>query len=105
MLTALPKAGYDIVPHVTAFNHLGYAFKAMVQLAIMNQKFELSPMLLDEKLEDPWREFDMLIFAYVALLPKLGGYLTDAGRVHLPRTEVLLREVSAYEGTEFTRAQ
>jgi len=31
---------------------------------------------------------DMLIYAYKKLMPKLGGWLTDAGRVHLPRTEV-----------------
>ena len=46
---------------------------------------------------------DMLIYAYKALLPKLGGYLSDAGRVHLPRTELLLREVAAYEDEIFER--
>jgi 5'-3' exonuclease len=30
----------------------------------------------------------MLIFAYKKLMPQLGGFLTDAGRVNLPRTEV-----------------
>ena len=45
----------------------------------------------------------MLICAYVALLPKLGGYLTDAGRVHLPRAELVLREVAACEEEVFER--
>ena len=47
----------------------------------------------------------MLILAYKRLMPQLGGYLTDAGRVHLPRTEVLLREVSSYEDETFERAR
>jgi hypothetical protein len=46
---------------------------------------------------------DMLIYAYKALLPKMGGYLSDAGRVHLPRTELLLREVSSYEDEIFEK--
>ena len=46
---------------------------------------------------------DMLICAYKHLLPRLGGYLPDAGRVHLPRTELLLREVASYEEEIFER--
>jgi len=46
---------------------------------------------------------DMLIFAYKQLMPKLCGYLTDAGRVHLPRTELILREVASYESEIFER--
>ena len=46
---------------------------------------------------------DMLLFAYKALLPKFGGYLSDAGRVHLPRAELLLREVSSFEDEIFER--
>uniref|UniRef100_A0A7S4B4U0 5'-3' exoribonuclease n=1 Tax=Chrysotila carterae TaxID=13221 RepID=A0A7S4B4U0_CHRCT len=46
---------------------------------------------------------DMLIYAYKQLAAKLGGYLTDAGRVHLPRTEALLREVAVYEDEIFER--
>ena len=38
---------------------------------------------------------DMLLHSYKTLLPKLGGYISDAGRVHLPRAEMILREVSA----------
>lgn len=48
---------------------------------------------------------DMLIFAYKKLMPRFGGFLTDGGRVNLPRTEILLREVSAFEEEIFTRAQ
>ncbi|KAL1500715.1 hypothetical protein AB1Y20_013361 [Prymnesium parvum] len=46
---------------------------------------------------------DMLIFAYKQLIPKLGGYLSDAGRVHLARTEVLLRAISSQENDIFER--
>ncbi len=46
---------------------------------------------------------DMLIYAYKALLPKLAGYLSDAGRVHLPRSEILLREVASHEDEVFDR--
>ena len=46
---------------------------------------------------------DMLIFAYKALLPKLGGYLSDSGRVHLARTELLLRELASREDEIFER--
>jgi 5'-3' exoribonuclease 2 len=46
---------------------------------------------------------DMLICAYKLLLPQFGGYLSDAGRVHLPRTELLLREVASYEEEIFGR--
>lgn len=38
---------------------------------------------------------DMLIFAYKQLMPQMGGYLSDAGRVHLARTELLLRVISS----------
>ena len=37
------------------------------------------------------------------LLPQLQGYLNDAGRVHLARTELLLREVAGYEDEIFQR--
>ncbi|KAL3894076.1 MAG: hypothetical protein SGPRY_013907 [Prymnesium sp.] len=40
---------------------------------------------------------DMLIFAYKQLMPQMGGYLSDAGRVHLARTELLLRENDIFE--------
>ena len=46
---------------------------------------------------------DMLLCAYKALLPRLGGYLSDGGRVHLPRAEMVLREVAAYEEEIFER--
>ena len=46
---------------------------------------------------------DMLICAYKLLLPHFGGYLSDAGRVHLRRTELLLREVASYEDEIFSR--
>ena len=46
---------------------------------------------------------DMLVYAYKQLLPQMGGYLSDAGRVHLARAELLLREVSAYEQEIFDR--
>jgi 5'-3' exoribonuclease 2 len=46
---------------------------------------------------------DMLLCAYKMLLPKFGGYLSDAGRVHLPRAEMLLREVASYEDEIFER--
>ncbi len=46
---------------------------------------------------------DMLIYAYKQLMPALRGYLTDSGRVHLPRTEAILKEVSAYEDEIFER--
>ena len=48
---------------------------------------------------------DMLVCAYKLLLPKMGGYLSDAGRVHLPRTELLLREVASYEEEIFSRSK
>ncbi len=34
---------------------------------------------------------------------RLGGYISDAGRVHLPRAEILLRAVAAHEEEIFTR--
>ena len=48
---------------------------------------------------------DMLIYSYKALLPTLGGYITDAGRVHLPRAETVLREVAAFEDEIFGNAK
>ena len=41
---------------------------------------------------------DMLVYAYKELMPKMGGYLSDSGRVHLARTEILLRAISAQVG-------
>ena len=48
---------------------------------------------------------DMLIYSYKALLPSLGGYISDAGRVHLPRAEAVLREVAQFEEEVFERSR
>ena len=48
---------------------------------------------------------DMLIYSYKALLPFLGGYISDAGRVHLLRAEAVLREVAQFEEEVFERAR
>ena len=41
---------------------------------------------------------DMLIYSYKALLPSLGGYISDAGRVHLPRAEAVLMPMARDAG-------
>ena len=57
------SSGNEIVPHVDEFNHLGYAFKAMVELSIMNLRFDVSDEILDLKLGSTWREADLVVFA------------------------------------------
>lgn len=46
---------------------------------------------------------DMLIYAYKQLLPKMGGYLSDAGRINLARTEILMRAIASQENEVFER--
>jgi len=40
---------------------------------------------------------NLMLNNYKDLLPVMGGYLTDKGRIHLPRLELFLRELSRYE--------
>ena len=43
---------------------------------------------------------------YKDLLPVMGGYMTDKGRIHLPRLELFFLELSRYEPAYFKhRAQ
>ena len=46
---------------------------------------------------------NMMMNAYKDFLPRLGGYLTDKTRVHLPRLELFFRELSKYEPPYFKK--
>ena len=40
---------------------------------------------------------NLMMTTYKDMLPRLGGYLTDKTRIHLPRLELFMRELSRYE--------
>lgn len=44
---------------------------------------------------------NLMMNVYKDLLPVFGGYLTDKGRIHLPRLELFLREMSRFEALYF----
>lgn len=46
---------------------------------------------------------DLLLALYKQVLPALGGYMTEAGDVHLERVDVLLARVGAVEDEIFRR--
>lgn len=46
---------------------------------------------------------NMMMNTYKDMLPSLGGYLTDKTKVHLPRFELFMRELSKYEPPYFER--
>jgi len=49
---------------------------------------------------------NLMMNNYKDLLPVMGGYMTDKGRIHLPRLELFFRELSRYEPAYFKhRAQ
>ena len=46
---------------------------------------------------------DLMMASYRELLPVMQGYVTDKEKLHLPRLELLLRSLAAYEPTYFAR--
>ena len=46
---------------------------------------------------------DLMMASYRELLPVMKGYVTDKEKLHLPRLELLLRSLAAYEPTYFAR--
>ena len=46
---------------------------------------------------------DLMMASYRELLPKMRGFVTDKEKIHLPRLELLVRSLAAYEPTYFAR--
>jgi len=44
---------------------------------------------------------NLMMNVYRDMLPALGGYLTDKDRIHLPRVELFLQEISRREPLYF----